>query len=103
MKQREKSVDILSGVFWTVQPPMGLIKGAKNSATAKKFLDWAAGPGMQRIYEEKKINLIPTHPEVRTANPALDMKDVHLLDLDIEWSGENRKRLVERWVKEILH
>lgn len=27
MKQREKSVDILSGVFWTVQPPMGLIKG----------------------------------------------------------------------------
>ncbi|NLB83763.1 MAG: ABC transporter substrate-binding protein [Synergistaceae bacterium] len=104
---QQKGYDVVisypkEGVVYGVEA-MGLIRGAKNPTTAKKFLDWAAGPGMQRIYEEKKINLIPTHPEVPTANPALDMKDVLLLDLDIEWSGENRKRLVERWVKEILH
>ncbi len=27
MKQREKNVDILDRLFWTVQPPMGLVKG----------------------------------------------------------------------------
>ncbi|GAB1485301.1 ABC transporter substrate-binding protein [Aminivibrio sp.] len=103
---QQKGYDVVisypkEGVVYGVEA-MGLIRGAKNPSVAKKFLDWAAGPGMQRIYEEKKINLIPTHPEVSLENPALDMKDVRLLDLDIEWSGENRKRLVERWVKEIL-
>ena len=26
-KKREKSVDVLDRLFWTVQPPMGLVKG----------------------------------------------------------------------------
>ena len=26
-KKREKSVDVLGRLFWTVQPPMGLVKG----------------------------------------------------------------------------
>lgn len=89
------------GVVYGVEA-MGLIKGAKNPGLGKKFLDWAAGPAMQRIYEEKKIHLIPTHPKVKLRNPSLDMIGVKLLDLDIEWSGEHRMRLVDRWVNEIV-
>jgi iron(III) transport system substrate-binding protein len=89
------------GVVYGVEA-MGLVKGAKQPEIAKKFLDWAAGPEMQRIYEREKINLIPTHPEVELRNPALDMTGVKLLELDIEWSGEQRGRLVDRWVNEIL-
>jgi len=39
---------------------------------------------------------------VTLENPSLDMKDVKLLELDIEWSGKERQRLVERWVNEIV-
>ena len=81
---------------------MGLVKGAKNPELAKRFLDWAASPNMQLLYEREKINLIPTHSEVKLENPSLDMKDVKLLELDIEWSGKERQRLVERWVNEIV-
>jgi len=28
---------------------------------------------------------------------------VKLLELDIDWSGRERTRLVERWVNEIVH
>lgn len=89
------------GVAYGVEA-MGLIRGAKNPELGRKFLDWASGPSMQRLYEEKKIHLIPTHPDVKTKNPALDMSGVKLLDLDIEWSGEHRMRLVDRWVNEIV-
>ena len=106
LEMQQKGYDVAisypkEGVVYGVEA-MGLIRGAKQPELAKKFLDWAAGPEMQKIYEAQKINLIPTHPEVRLQNPALDMSGVNLLDLDIEWSGANRKRLVERWVQEIL-
>ena len=89
------------GVVYGVEA-MGLVKGAKNPELAKRFLDWAASPDMQRLYEREKINLIPTHPEVTLENPSLDMKNVTLQELDIEGAGKERQRLVERWVNEIV-
>ncbi len=81
---------------------MALVKGAKQPELAKKFLDWASTERMQRIYEKSQINLIPSNPEVQISNPGLDMSKVNVLPLDIKWAGENRDRLVERWVDEVL-
>ncbi|MDD2207682.1 MAG: ABC transporter substrate-binding protein, partial [Aminobacterium sp.] len=67
-----------------------------------KFLDWASTERMQRIYEESQINLIPSNPNVKISNPGLDMSKVNVLPLDIKWAGENRERLVERWINEVL-
>lgn len=89
------------GVAYGVEA-MGLVRNCRNPDLARRFLDWAATPAMQRLYEENRINLIPTHPDVPLRNPALDMSEVRLLDLDIQWSGQNRMRLVERWVNEIV-
>jgi len=81
---------------------MGLVMGAKHPELAKKFLDWASTERMQKIYEESKINLIPSNPNVKVSNPMLDMSNINILPLDIQWAGENRERLVERWVNEVL-
>lgn len=81
---------------------MALVKGAKQPEIAKKFLDWASTVRMQRIYEASKINLIPSNPEVKVTNPGLDMSKVKILPLDLKWAGENRDRLVERWINEVL-
>jgi iron(III) transport system substrate-binding protein len=81
---------------------MALVRGAKQPEIARKFLDWASTERMQRIYEESKINLIPSNPDVKVSNPGLDMSRVKMLPLDLKWAGENRDRLVERWVDEAL-
>ncbi|WP_350449553.1 ABC transporter substrate-binding protein [Aminobacterium mobile] len=81
---------------------MALVKGAKNPDLAKKFLDWASTERMQRIYEGSQINLIPSNPDVKISNPGLDMSKVNVLPLDIKWAGDNRDRLVERWINEVL-
>jgi len=81
---------------------MALVNGAKQPEIAKKFLDWASTARMQRIYEAGRINLIPSNPEVKVTNPGLDMSKVKVLPLDLKWAGENRDRLVERWINEVL-
>jgi hypothetical protein len=58
--------------------PWRMIKGAKQPALAKKFLDWASTADMQKLYETNKIFFIPTNPDVKVQDPALDMSKVKL-------------------------
>jgi iron(III) transport system substrate-binding protein len=89
------------GVAYAVEA-MALIKGAKQPDLAKKFLDWAADKNMQQLYEKNKINFIPTNPEVKISDPALDMSKVKLIHVDILKAGNDRQRLVDRWVNEVI-
>ncbi len=89
------------GVAFAVEA-MAMIKGAKQPELAKKFLDWAAGENMQQLYEKHKINFIPTNPSVKVTEPALDMSKVKLIEVDILKAGQERKRLVDRWVNEVI-
>jgi len=47
--------------------------------------------------------MLPTLPEgsVNAAVQAL-MKEAKLLPVDLEWVGKNRKRLVDRWINEVI-
>jgi dipeptidase len=74
----------------------------RDPELAKKFLDWAAGENMQQLYEKHKINFIPTNPSVKVTEPALDMSKVKLIEVDILKAGQERKRLVDRWVNEVI-
>ena len=58
---------------------------------------------MQSKLAEHKINFVPAHPEVKT-DPALAavLKGAKIFPIDDEYAGANRKRIVERWVKEVL-
>ena len=103
---KQKGYDVVisypkEGVAYSVEA-MAMIKGAKQPELAKKFLDWASGADMQQLYEKKNINFLPTHPEVKISDPALDMSKVKLIDVDIQWAGANRQRLVDKWVNEVI-
>ncbi|MBI3457527.1 MAG: ABC transporter substrate-binding protein [Candidatus Rokubacteria bacterium] len=82
---------------------IALIKGAKNPDTGKKLIDWATSPAMQNLYAQKKINFVPAHPDVKT-EPGLAaiLKEAKIIAIDEAWAGENRKRMVDRWVNEVL-
>ncbi len=83
---------------------IALIKGAKNPEPGKKLIDWAASPAMQSLYAKYKINFVPTHPEVKI-EPSLAevLKGAKIFPIDDVYAGANRKRIVERWVNEVLN
>jgi iron(III) transport system substrate-binding protein len=87
----------------TAAEGIALLKGAKNAAAGKKLIDWATSPAMQSLYAKHKINFVPAHPEVKT-EPSLAavLKDAKIFAVDDAYAGANRKRIVERWVAEIL-
>lgn len=82
---------------------IALIKGAKNPALGKKLIDWAASPAMQSLFATHKINFVPAHPDVKVeASLAEVLKGATLFPIDAAYAGANRKRIVERWVNEVL-
>lgn len=83
---------------------IALIKGAKNPALGKKLIDWASSPAMQSLFAPYKINFIPAHPDVKI-EPSLAevLKGAKIFPIDDKYAGDNRKRIVERWVKEVLN
>jgi iron(III) transport system substrate-binding protein len=87
----------------TAAEGIALIKGAKNPATGKKLIDWASSPAMQSLFAVHKINFVPAHPDVKTeAGLAEILKNAKVFPIDDSYAGANRKRVVERWVKDIL-
>ena len=89
------------GVAYAVEA-MAMIKGAKQPELSKKFLDWASTADMQKLYETNKIFFIPTSPDVKSKDPALDMSKVKFVEVDILKAGKDRQRLVDRWINEVI-
>lgn len=89
------------GVTYGVEAT-SILKGAKHLEEAKALLDWASSKKLGQGMLDKKISYIPTRSDLKVDNPALDMSKVNLLEVDSSWKGENRKRLVERWIKEVI-
>src|SRR5882672_9702707 len=82
---------------------IALIKGAKNPESAKKLIDFATSAAMQSKLSEYKVNFVPASPDVKT-DPALAevLKGAKIFPIDDDYAGANRKRIIERWVKEVL-
>ncbi len=82
---------------------IALIKGAKHPAEAKKLIDFATSADMQSKLSVHKIGFVPANPDVKT-DPAVAevLKGANIIPIDDEYAGANRKRIVERWVKEVL-
>ena len=88
----------------TAAEAIALIKGAKNPDTAKKLIDWATSAQMQGLFAKHKINFVPADPDVQI-EPSLAavLKGAKLFPIDADYAGANRKRIVDRWVAEILN
>ena len=82
---------------------MAIIKGARNLDNAKKFFDWALTSEAQQIGLDVKEFAIPTNKSVSLPPQVPSLKDIKLIDYDTAKYGSapERKRLLERWEKEI--
>ncbi len=88
----------------TAVEAIALIKGAKNPELGKKLIDWASSPAMQNLLSEYKINFVPAHPDVDVEPGLAKVLEgaANVFPIDSKFAGENRKRIVEKWVEEVL-
>ena len=88
----------------TAAEAIALIKGAKNPAVGKKLIDWATSPAMQGQFAKYKINFVPAHPDV-AVEPSLAqvLRAAKIFPIDADYAGANRKRVVDRWIAEVLN
>src|SRR6202790_542076 len=88
----------------TAAEGIALIKGAKNPAIGKKLIEWAPSPAMQGLFAKYKINFVPAHPDVALEpSLAVVLKGAKIFPIDADYAGANRKRIVDRWIAEVLN
>lgn len=82
---------------------MAIIKGTRNLANAKAFFDWALTSEAQQIGLDLKEFAIPTNKNVKLPPQVPNLADIKLINYDSAKYGSSveRKRLLERWGKEI--
>ena len=80
----------------------GVVKGGKNNAEAKKFVDWATSKKFAEFIVANKINYVPTRNDVKTSNPILDLTKIKTISVDVTWKGEKRKEFTQRWINEVI-
>jgi iron(III) transport system substrate-binding protein len=83
---------------------ISLIKGSRNLANAKKFYDWALTPAAQKLgYEVGKQLQMPSNKGAPLPPNAPDLTKIKLVNYDFVKYGQaaERKRLLERWDREI--
>ena len=82
---------------------MAIIKGARNLDAAKKFADWALTVDAQRIGLEVKEYAIPTNKGVPLPPQVPNLTEVKVINYDFAKYGSSdvRKRLLERWERDI--
>jgi iron(III) transport system substrate-binding protein len=82
---------------------MAIIKGARNLENAKRFFDWALTPEAQQIGLDIKEYAIPTNSTVALPPQVPKLTDIKLINYDTAKFGSaaERKRLLERWEREI--
>ena len=82
---------------------MAIIKGARNLDAAKRFYDWALTVEAQQIGLDVKEYAIPTNRGVTLPPMVPKLTDIKVISYDFAkyGSSETRKRLLERWEREI--
>lgn len=80
---------------------MALVKNGPNQELAKKFMDWLVTAEAQGLYAKHGIGFLPVRPDAPVSE-LINIEGSNFFDLDLEWAGANRQRLIEKWVDEIV-
>ena len=82
---------------------LSIIKGARNLDGARKFADWALTAPAQQLGAESKQFQVPSNRDAQLPPQAPRFADVKLINYDFAKYGSSaeRKRLLDRWEKEV--
>ena len=82
---------------------IALIKGARNTADAKKYYDWLMSPAGQSIGAKANSLQNPANKTFKQDPKIPTMEGVKLVNYDFKKYGASaeRKRILEKWEKEV--
>ena len=80
----------------------GVVANCKNPEGAKALMDWASSKKLGEFMVANKICYIPTRTDIAVDDPALDTSAANFLPCDSVWKGENRARLVQRFIDDVI-
>ena len=82
---------------------LSIIKGARNLENAKKFYDWALTSKAQSLGAQAKQFQLPSNVSTPISPLSPKVADIKLINYDFAKYGSSaeRKRLLERWDKEV--
>ena len=82
---------------------MSIVKGARNLENAKKFYDWALTPKAQSLAAQAKQFQLPSNVSTPVSPLSPKTADIKLINYDFAKYGASseRKRLLERWDREV--
>src|SRR6266850_769391 len=82
---------------------LSIIKGARNLDGAKKFADWALTAPAQKLGGDAKQFQVPSNREALLPPQAPKFAEIKLISYDFAKYGSaaERKRLLDRWEKEV--
>ena len=80
-----------------------IIKGARNLASAKKFIDFALDPKVQSMADKAKSYQVPSHSGATPPPQAPDLSQIKLINYDFKKYGSSaeRRRLLKKWDDEV--
>lgn len=77
-----------------------LLKGAKHTEAAKKFLDWAISKSAMEAYAKFKLGV--TYPGIPGPADLPSLDTVNLAPMDFPWQSKHREAILETWQKTVL-
>jgi iron(III) transport system substrate-binding protein len=82
---------------------VAIIKGSRNVEAARKFVDWVLSPQGQQVGLDVKEYAIPTNRSVTLPPQVPPLTSIKVIAYDFAKYGSSveRKRLLDRWEKEI--
>ncbi|MEO8344448.1 MAG: ABC transporter substrate-binding protein [Betaproteobacteria bacterium] len=82
---------------------MSIVKGARNLENAKKFYDWALTPKAQALAAQSKQFQLPSNVNAPVSPLSPKTADIKLINYDFAKFGSSaeRKRLLERWDRDV--
>jgi iron(III) transport system substrate-binding protein len=82
---------------------LSIVKGARNLNNAKRFVDWALTAKAQALGAQSKQFQIPSNVNAPISPLSPKVADIKLINYDFAKYGSSaeRKRLLERWDKEV--
>lgn len=73
---------------------LGLIKGAHNPVSARKYIDWALTARAQEIPPTARSYQLPTNPDAKVDPRVPDLSKIKLVDYDFAAAGAAKSDLV---------
>lgn len=84
---------------------MSIVKGAPHLDEAKKFYDWALSPAGQRVAAISRSYQFPSNRNTPDPEGAPKVKGAKFINYDLAKYGASaeRRRLIEKWEKEVFN